>query len=268
MMRRAFNHHKVHDLAEQLGVSLAHARGILESLWHVTAAVTPRGDIGAHRDDRIAALIGETAIEGARLVEALVASGWLDRCQTHRLVVHDWHEHADRSLKGALKRQGIDFVVAQGAHPSGLGCATYSPRFRPCQSQSQKPEPDACRQTREAPLGDVDSEQEPTFASMWARWPTNDSHPLGGRGPAENAWNVLGANQRALAARGLDGLLARIEGGQTRWPTLSNFLRPKNGARDSFVFEEYVPCEGGTEVVPSGKPALDRLDLDRALGGG
>lgn len=88
------------------------AVGLLELLWHTTATLAPRGDIGALQDDHIAEELywqGDTGV----LVEALVKTGWLDECSVHRLVVHDWKDHADQGVSRKKPVEEHGFIVAQ-----------------------------------------------------------------------------------------------------------------------------------------------------------
>jgi hypothetical protein len=48
-------------------------------------------------------------------VVALVETGWLDEHAEHRLVVHDWHQHAPNWVKGVVARQGG--FLTQGNEP-------------------------------------------------------------------------------------------------------------------------------------------------------
>jgi hypothetical protein len=93
-------------LARALGCGRAAAVGHMELLWHFAAVRAPQGDIGKWTDAEIA---HACAFEGdeAQFVVALVESGWLDRSPRHRLVVHDWHDHADHSVKKWLERQEL-----------------------------------------------------------------------------------------------------------------------------------------------------------------
>jgi hypothetical protein len=91
------NHPKTLALAAALGIPQWGAVGILESVWHFGASYARRGDIGRHADVAIASGIGWQE-DGARLVGALVETGWLDACSCHRLRIHDWPVHADRAV--------------------------------------------------------------------------------------------------------------------------------------------------------------------------
>lgn len=81
------------------------ATGLLEQMWHFTISSAKRGDIGQHDDELIAEACGWLG-EPADLVAMLVETGWLDECDEHRLVVHDWHEHAPGFIKRNIDRAG------------------------------------------------------------------------------------------------------------------------------------------------------------------
>jgi hypothetical protein len=85
--------------------------GLLERLWHLAATSAPRGDIGRHDDELIAEMVGWDG-SAEILIAALVDSRWLDRHPEHRLVVHDWHDHAPNFIKGNVLKMG-GFVSEQ-----------------------------------------------------------------------------------------------------------------------------------------------------------
>ena len=94
------------------------AVSLLERLWHATAISAKRGDIGRYDNDVIAEECGWLG-EADLLIEILVDCGYLDECQEHRLLVHDWEQHAPNHVKGVVKRQnGFATLVAdQGSEP-------------------------------------------------------------------------------------------------------------------------------------------------------
>lgn len=81
------------------------ATGVLEQMWHFTICSAKRGDIGQHDDELIAEACGWLG-DPAELVGMLVETGWLDRCPIHRLVVHDWCDHAPQFLRKHIHRAG------------------------------------------------------------------------------------------------------------------------------------------------------------------
>ena len=125
MKRGTPRHPKVGDLMEALGIkSRAEACGHLELLWHFTAEFAPQGDIGKYSPARIEAACDWYGKPG-RLVEAFTTSGWVEVADatTHQwvgmesnttkrvvLVVHDWHDHCEDSVRKKLKRHGLCFL--------------------------------------------------------------------------------------------------------------------------------------------------------------
>ncbi len=121
MLRGTPEHPKTVALIRALGLSKPHVVGLLELLWHFTARYAPEGDIGRWPD---AAIEGGCSWEGesGALIAALLACGWLDDSKTHRLVVHDWHQHADRYVKRRLAAHGrapVGDQKAPGGRPAG-----------------------------------------------------------------------------------------------------------------------------------------------------
>jgi hypothetical protein len=140
-------HPKVAHLAELLQAKLPTAIGYLELLWHFTAEFAPQGDIGKYSDARIAAGIHWAGRSPTKLVEALVESGFLDRRDDFRLVVHDWHDHADDVVKKRLDRSKLPFlsvadkVTGQNPVVTGKRQKTAENGSLPYPSPSPSPEP-------------------------------------------------------------------------------------------------------------------------------
>lgn len=102
---------KFKRLSRRLNESVRGTVGLLEMLWVGTAKNAPGGDIGRFSNEEIAVMCDWEGDPDA-LVDALVETRWLDRCETHRLLVHDWPEHAPDYVRGNLKRWGRDFAIA------------------------------------------------------------------------------------------------------------------------------------------------------------
>ncbi len=112
MKRGTPRHPKVYDLLQALGLPLRSRPvvvGYLELLWHFTAEFAPQGDIGRYTDDRIEGALDWTGKRG-KLIEALTTSKWCDKSSRHRLVVHDWDQHADDATRKKLIRANLQFV--------------------------------------------------------------------------------------------------------------------------------------------------------------
>lgn len=116
MKRGTIEHPKMKRLARLLGCHQLLAVGLMEALWHWTAKYAPSGDIGKHSDDDIVDGIGFSldlsrhVATASDVVGMLVEAGWLDRDQHHRLLVHDWHEHADDATKKAVERKKLCLI--------------------------------------------------------------------------------------------------------------------------------------------------------------
>ena len=111
MKRNTPRHAKTRALSKALGVPRCTAVGLLELLWHATAQLTPRGDIGRLEDDHIAE---ELFLESCSrvLIEALVKVGWLDRCNRHRLLDHVWNDHCHQTVHRNRAVRETDFAAA------------------------------------------------------------------------------------------------------------------------------------------------------------
>lgn len=80
------------------------AVGLLERLWHATANGAKPGNIGKYEDEDIAEECG-WHLDAQMFIELLVQTGYLDTHEEHRLVVHDWHQHAPNHVKGIVKER-------------------------------------------------------------------------------------------------------------------------------------------------------------------
>jgi hypothetical protein len=74
----------------------------MESIWHLISRQCPRGDIGRLCDEDIALAI-DYREDPAELITVLVGCGWIDPDPEHRLLIHDWHEHANMRLARARR---------------------------------------------------------------------------------------------------------------------------------------------------------------------
>jgi hypothetical protein len=149
MKRGTPRHPKVAELASRLKITRYGSVGLLEMLWHFTAQYALDGAIGRFSDDAIAEALfydyastmlaqNQNSIldknlgknfenfennsvqneylnknstqNGIFLIEALVNSGWVDRCKCHRLRIHDWPEHADQTVKRVLAKRKQWFI--------------------------------------------------------------------------------------------------------------------------------------------------------------
>ncbi len=116
MKRGTPRNKKTKRLAKALNVPIFAAVGLLEMLWHFTAEQATAGDIGSWTDEEIidelgwSGVIAGTDIAEQPLIATLVDVGFLDPHPTHRLIVHDWPEHADDGVHLMLARAGKLFA--------------------------------------------------------------------------------------------------------------------------------------------------------------
>lgn len=108
-IRGTLTHRKTRRLSRLLDIPPCYALGVLEALWHVTAEQSPTGDIGRMSDQDIADEMFYVG-DATALILALIESGWIDNHPTFRLVVHDWDQHADQSIKRKVARHGLTFA--------------------------------------------------------------------------------------------------------------------------------------------------------------
>ncbi len=120
MKREALKHPKMMDLAWRLQVSRAHAVGILTLLLDWCADVTPQGNIGRWSNGTIAHAC-DAPIDADAFVDALVGSGWVDRCDDHRLVIHDLEHHSERWWKLKIEKLGLTFLRAKRTTAPAIG---------------------------------------------------------------------------------------------------------------------------------------------------
>lgn len=93
MKYQAVSHPKMLALAEKFDGNRVLAVGIVESMIALALHLCQRGDVGKFTDKQIEEWVGWTGEPGA-MVRALVECRWLDEDKDHRLVIHDWRDHA------------------------------------------------------------------------------------------------------------------------------------------------------------------------------
>lgn len=158
--------------------------GILERLWHATIRDAQRGDIGRLDDELIAEAVGWHG-DANMLVDALVECRWLDRCVTHRLVIHNWGDHAPDFVKGALKRHGKDFAIATCPGQPALEDPAIAASLGNHQPNLTKPNITKPNETerKEPPLPPLPPELDtPRFRDTMADWIANSKTKYKARG--------------------------------------------------------------------------------------
>ena len=102
-LRAVPDHPKFAVLKSILGLPKGAALGWLETMWHFCGRFTPQGNIGKYPDAMIESWVEWDGKPGD-LIAAFVQAGWIDTDPVHRLLVHDWAQHADKATKNALTR--------------------------------------------------------------------------------------------------------------------------------------------------------------------
>jgi len=129
MKRGTPNHPKMLALKIALNIPFPFAVGIMESLWHFTAARTPRGNIGKWDNHMIALSVGwEEDVD--ELISALLKAGWLEEHPEFRLVVHDWSDHAEDSVHKWLADNNLLFWNGQKPRRKSRQVATNRDKSR------------------------------------------------------------------------------------------------------------------------------------------
>jgi len=102
---------KFKNLKTKLGLPTYAVVGVLESVWQFAKKNSPQGNIGKWTNAEIEGGIEWNGPPGT-LIDALVETKWIDRCEVHRLILHDWLEHLDGWLKNSLKAKGLKVYSA------------------------------------------------------------------------------------------------------------------------------------------------------------
>lgn len=109
MKRGTPRHIKTQKLAKSLKIPVAQAIGHLELLWHFTAEYTPQGNVGKYENNWLESNLLWTGKPG-ELIKNLIKVGWIDTDPVHRLIIHDWSDHADESVRKRLQRAHLSFL--------------------------------------------------------------------------------------------------------------------------------------------------------------
>jgi len=122
----ALDHPKTLDFSARLAVSRPTAIGHLELLWAFTGKQAPQGNVGKWPDGSIARACDWMGSPGV-FIRALIESGFLDCDPDHRLIVHDWPDHASGWVRAKLKKMGLNFATSdRSSEPSSDGSSEAS----------------------------------------------------------------------------------------------------------------------------------------------
>jgi hypothetical protein len=201
-LRGTLTHWKTQLLAKALGIDLSHALGLLEAMWHVTAEKTPSGNIG-RLDNKAIAMQMFTRIKPDKLVAALIASRHLDPHPEHRLLVHDWAQHADYNTKRKVSRNHGEIFTANGAVPPvTLRDASSSAKTRLPDASIQMPEKDK----------DTAADASSVSSSFYPKWDADTCRSCWNRlrGSMRESKKLTATHKRLFTAREKEGLTATV----------------------------------------------------------
>lgn len=108
MKRGAIDHWKMRRLAKAIGKPPYAALGLMEALTDWAKKYHPNGSLGKCTDAEIEEAVGWDDAEGT-MVPLLIDAGFLENHPEHRVVIHDWYDHADDSVHMSLARAGERF---------------------------------------------------------------------------------------------------------------------------------------------------------------
>jgi len=105
--RGTLDHPKTKRLGRQLDMPAWAALGLLEAVWHWVGRYRPTGFLTG---DDLADIADTIRYEsGGALASDLVSTGWLDEVEGG-WYIHDWHDHADDTVKKTLAKRGEKFA--------------------------------------------------------------------------------------------------------------------------------------------------------------
>ena len=177
------SHPKFLRLCRRLGVPSYGVAGILELLWMLCVSGNRLdGSLEGYDDEDIAAYVGWDGKPDV-LIEALVASGWLDRGEGGDLSVHDYEDHCPDYVKKRAKRRTTvtdgDRAADNGGRrsPRGtkIGVGPPSLKSQPNQTQPNQTKPKnivgASAPTRSNASRSTRSKYTADFEQFWEAYP-------------------------------------------------------------------------------------------------
>ncbi len=97
-------HRKTYALADALGITNAHAVGLLVSFWTWAIRNAMDGDVTRFPERAISAAAGWQTKKGVLLIESMISCGWIDE-EENRRMIHDWYEYAGRMIEQTETRR-------------------------------------------------------------------------------------------------------------------------------------------------------------------
>jgi hypothetical protein len=241
MKRGTIDHPKTRHLCTLLNIIRPTAVGILECLWHWTAMYAPQGDIGKHSDDAIeeACFWPSTKRGKGKLLAALIAAGWVDKDPGHRLIVHDWDEHADEAVKKRLTRAGIDFVTGKDPFTHNGKKANKGEAKSGAEAKKGEKKGEMTLHSFHA-VGHSDVETNPNSVETVSRLPEPEPEPDSGGGPIGRVEYQADFTDHAAASPPKSSFPKSLALIRSRWPTtdeglLHGIAESSNCWDDSFL---------------------------------
>ena len=250
-------HPKTKELAFTLEIPLPHAIGLLELMWAFVAQQTPQGNIGKWSNAVISDAAG-WSLDADKFVDALIQVRYLDRCQQHRLLVHDWPDHAPNWVHAKLKKQGKQFHIKkqspilepskinQGTIPEATTSLAKPSLVKPSQEKSkdyaQSDESLQAEAILKIPL--IDKSEFPITADQISDWQQDY--------PAINVeqevrkcrqWNIANPKNRKTPAGIMRHINAWLSKAQDRAPTGNANGRQNTGTRKSAIQRQREAAE-------------------------
>jgi hypothetical protein len=165
---------KFKKLQRRLKESVRGVVGLLEMLWQATAKNCPQGDIGKFGNEDIAIMVDWDG-DPDELVAALVECRWLDSCDEHRLLVHDWHEHCPQYVRGNLAKSMRKFANLKDSpkevlkeSPKGVLKDSLVVELDDGTTKPNLTKPNLTKPLREK--GTVLENASKEFQAQWQRW--------------------------------------------------------------------------------------------------
>jgi len=250
MLKSGLNHPKMLLLAKLLGEEVVTARGIMESLWQMTAELAPRGNIGKFSSDQIVSALHWRGIHSSltvnEIMQAIVDAGFLDPHPEFGLLCHDWPRHCDHYVHRKLALETLYFC--DGSIPSLKRIAT-----------AQRPEILKAYARNGKPVSDPAPEDD-GFAKFYALYPRK-RHKERARGQWQKIVLDASIEQQILHALSAQLTLGMFSDEVKRNPYPGNWLKARAWEDALEPQEREVIAE-----IEDRDPADNPADIATALG--
>jgi len=246
MKRQALQHPKTKALRRELKINHRKALGLLTMFWAWTAEFCPRGDVGRFTNEDIAESCLWAEDDCETLVQALINTRFVDEHEDHRLVVHDWHHHAEEYVVKRLQREGLTFVT--GPHPRLVDNGRQNPTTDDAKSGNgglpTPPHPSPAK-----------TQPSPRKADVGGDGKRNGKAKSAGVGSGSESSHMGGGDREGVGSGPMARTLGRTMWGLTP-PTNDNGVEPSLHA---------VLCEVGIENRDTLRSLAVRKDLSVPL---